>query len=201
MDVTNKNFFSNIKNNYRLKQIFKNLQYTKLLKILKHNQNLQKRLDIGLNDYKTFYDVELEIIPKFENLDKDKNIFINIPDYDSSYYHIYFNDSTDEIKRNYFDINDKVAKIKVILNFGINSFDRLFCCCSCIQKISIIKFDRNDINSMVDMFCGCSSLTELDLNKFNTINVTNMCGMFCRCSSLEKLNLKNLNTSKVFFIK
>ena len=105
------------------------------------------------------------------------------------YYHIYFNDNKEEIKRNYFNKNDNVSKIKIIIDYQVKSFEELFYYCECIEYINFKKFYRNNINNMGSMFWECSSLKELNLSNFNTNNVTNMEGMFYECSSLKELNL------------
>ena len=42
----------NIKSNYILKKILNLIPKNKLLNILKYNKNLQKRLNLSINDYK-----------------------------------------------------------------------------------------------------------------------------------------------------
>ena len=42
------------------------------------------------------------------------------------YYHIYFNDSNEEIKRYDLKQDEKVEKIKIIIDYQIKSFDGLF---------------------------------------------------------------------------
>jgi len=114
MDLTKnneiiQNSLINIKNKYILKQIFDNLEQKQLLKIIKYNKNLQEKLDIGINNYKKFHEeIEIEIIPINK---KDINNFINIPNEYKSYYHIYFNEDKKEIKKLYFEKNEKVKKI------------------------------------------------------------------------------------------
>ena len=102
----------------------------KKLEIVKYNKKVQKRLDLGVKDYKeyseTFTPIEIEIIPT-----KDKyGRFININKNDKLYYHIYFNDNKEEIKNKYkinkkddvtkheyyIEEEDKVTKIKIINN-------------------------------------------------------------------------------------
>ena len=88
--------------------------------------------------------------------------FININDADKLYYHIYFNNNKEEIKKNYINI-DEETKIKIIIDAQINSFEKLFYNCYCIESIYFKKFYRNNINNMSYMFGGCSSLKELIL--------------------------------------
>ena len=197
MEESNKNnLIKNIHSKYLLKQIFFKLQPKKLFEFIKYNKNIQKKLDIGINDYKTFNKIELEIIP----LCKEDiiNYFIKIPFDKKSYFHIYFNDEKNEIKRNYFTKDDNnIKKIKIIIDEEIKSFKELFYQCICINKINFIKFNRNDIIDMSFMFYGCSSLKELNLYYFSTINVNNMSYMFDGCSSLKELNLNKFDTRNV----
>ena len=187
---------------------------------MKYNKKLQKRLNLSINDYKEYYQsIEIEL-----KIAEDKyGEFINIPDEEKEYYHIYFNNSNEEIKRNYLNENDKDKTIKIIIDYQIKSFKKLFYNCKCIDSIYFKKFYRNNITDMClmfhdcfslkelnfsnfvtdsitdmsGMFSGCSSLKELNLSNFNTINVTNMSGMFDGCSSLIELNLTNFNTNNV----
>ena len=86
-----------------------------------------------------------------------------------------------------------MTKIKIIIDYQVQSFKKLFNYCKCIESINYKKFYRNNITDMSWMFYGCSSLKELNLNNFNTNNVTNMSCMFDGCSSLKELNLNNFN--------
>ena len=218
----NINIFTNIKSKYVLKKLFEYLPQKKLLQISKYNKELQNILNIGVKDYKDYLKIEIEIIPvkSVENI--YNKTFINFS-HDESYYHIFFNDKKEEIKRNYYTEDDKVTKIKVFIDYEINSLSGLFSLCTCIKSVNFIKFTRNKIinlnsifykcsslkelnlsnfntNKVTDMgsmFYGCRSLKELNLSKFNTNNVTNMRYMFYGCSSLKELNLSNFNTSNV----
>ena len=180
-----------IKSKYILKQITEHLTKNKLLKIINYNKLIQNKLDIGIIDYKKYYEqIEIELIP----INKDNiNYFINIKDEYKSYYHIYFNNDKNEKKQNYFNKNDNITKINIILDNEIKSFERLFDECKCIEKIKFIRFIRNDIINMSYMFYRCSSLKELNINNFNTNNVTNMSGMFRGCSNQLKMQIKTQN--------
>ena len=186
-----------IRSKYILIQIFDNLHKRKILNIIKFNKNIKNRIDVNVKDYKEcsekYSSIEIEIIP----INNKYGQFINIKEEDKKYYHIYFNDNKEEIKRNYFDENDKVSKIKIIIDYQVKSFNELFYWCKYIEIIRFKKFYRINIIEMRDMFYNCESLKELDLNNFNTINVFDMAGMFQGCSSLKQLNLSNFNTSKV----
>ena len=84
------------------------------LEIIKRNKILQKRLDKHINDYKNYFEfyssIEIELIPSDNKYDK----FINIPKEGKEYYHIYFDNSNEEIKRNYLEKNERIKKIKII---------------------------------------------------------------------------------------
>ena len=91
-------------------------------------------------------------------MDNKYGKFINIPDKDKEYYHIYFNNSNEEIKRNYLNKNEKVKIIKIIIDYQVTSFQNLFNYCKCIESINFNKFYRNNITNMSYMFEDCSSL-------------------------------------------
>jgi len=190
------NKFMNLKNDYFLQAIFGLLLKKKSLVIIKYNKKLQNRININTINYKEFSQIyssiEIEIKPIIP-ITNGKLRFIKIKEN----YHIYFDDNTEEIKRNYLNEKEKVSKIKIILDYHIKLFSQLFAGCNCIESINFKKFYRNNITDMNSMFYGCSNLKELNLNNFNTDNVTNISLMFVRCSSLEKLNLNNFNTANV----
>ena len=80
--------------------------------------------------------------------------------------------------------------MKIIIDYQVKSFYRLFNYCECIEYINFKKFYRNNINNMKSMFSGCSSLKELNISNFNTINVTNMEYMFSGCSEQFKNKIR-----------
>ena len=45
---------------------------------------------------------------------------------DKKYYHIYFNGNKEEIKRNYLNENENVSKLKIIIDYQVKSFKKLF---------------------------------------------------------------------------
>ena len=98
--MDSKNYLKNIKSKYILKEIFDYLQQKILLKLKKINKGFQKESDIGINDYKKYYEeIEIEIILTNHYVYSE---FINIPKKDESYYHIYINDNKNEgEKKNY----------------------------------------------------------------------------------------------------
>ena len=183
-----------IKSRYILSKIYNNMTIKKKLEIVKYNKKIQNRLNLDVKDYKEYCEIEIEIIPT-----KDiYGAFININENDKLYYHIYFNDDKEEIKNKYtIKKKDKVKKIKIIIDYQVKSFQKLFFNCYCIESINFKKFYRNNIIDMSHMFFCCSSLKELNLTNFNTDNVTNMSYMFCGCRSLNELNLTNFNTNNV----
>ena len=111
---------NNIKSKHILKKIFENINKRIKLLIIKENNKLQKKLNIDLNDYKDNYKVwssiYIEIKPsntygKFITIwKKDENAIER-----ENYYHIYFNDNKQEIKKKYYlNKNDKVKKINIV---------------------------------------------------------------------------------------
>ena len=85
------------------------------MRIIKNNNNIKTKLNININDYKKLYEVvEIEIIPAGNKFGR----FINIlNDEEEDNYHIFFNDSKEEIKRTYINQSDKVKKIRVLYAF------------------------------------------------------------------------------------
>ena len=168
------------------------------LEIIKYNKNLQKNLNININNYKEYSEIyssiEVEIIPLKIKYGK----FININKENEKYFYIYFNNNKEkEIRETYLRKDNKVSKINIIIDYQISSFYRLFYKCNCIESICFKTFYRNNINNMESMFEGCSALNEINLSNFNTDNVNDLFGMFCGCSSLEDLNLSKFNTKNV----
>ena len=95
-----KNKFTEIKSDYFLERVFNYMHKVAKLKIIKNNKNIQKRLKININDYKEYSEIyssiEIEIIPK---MNEDDSPFIEINYEDKEYYHIYFNNNKEEIKK------------------------------------------------------------------------------------------------------
>ena len=115
-----RNVFENLKDKYIIEIIFDNLSKKKTLGIIKYNKKIQKQLKITQKYYKEFcsinFSTEIEIIP----IKADYNKFINIINKkDEKYYHIYFNDSKEEIKRYNLNEDDKVNSIKIIIDYQI----------------------------------------------------------------------------------
>ena len=179
--------YENIKANYFLEKVFNNLKKGKTLNIVKYNENIKKRINININDYKEYSEkyssIEMEIKPVSKKYGK----FINIKKEEEIYYHIYFNNNKEEIKRNYIYEKEKIKIIKIIIDYQVKSLKNLFAFCESFESIYFKKFYRNNITNMDSMFNGCSSLKELNLNNFNTNNVTGMSWMLSGCSSLKEL--------------
>ena len=109
-----------IKSNYFLQKLFDYIPERTSLEIIRFNITTQKRLNININNYKEYSEkyssVELEIIPVPSHYCK----FINIHDEDKKYFLIYFNDNKEEIKREYFNDDDNVSKINIIIDYHVN---------------------------------------------------------------------------------
>ena len=188
----------NIKSNYILKIIFKNnLSDNQFMNLIKYNKKLQKRLNISINDFKTFKKIEIEVTPIEELEIGEKYTFINFNEKNKSFYHIYFDNNKDEINRTYITKEDNIKKIKIIIDEEINSLSAIFKSCYCLRKINFTKFNRYDITKMNEMFGECDELNYLNINKLKTDKVTTMSHMFNGCYSLKKLNISKFNTSNV----
>ena len=105
------NLLTKTKSEYFLRKIFGNLNPIKLLEIVRYNKRLQNILNKSKNDYIEIYSkIEIELIPQENNY----GTFIHFRN-DTSYYHIFFNDNNDEIFKTCIKKEDKVFKIKIII--------------------------------------------------------------------------------------
>ena len=53
----------NIKSRYFLSKIYDNMAIKKKLEIVKYNKKIQNRINLSVNDYKEYCEIEIEIIP------------------------------------------------------------------------------------------------------------------------------------------
>ena len=186
-----------VKSDYFLIKLFDLIKANISLNVIKYNKNLQKRANISIKNYKDYSQLYSSVEIELKLIDNKCGKFINIFDKEKEHYHIYFDNSNEEIKRNYLKEEEKVNKIRIIIDHQIKSFKGLFYYCKCIKEIFFKKFCRTNITDMSSMFFGCSSIKELELSNFNTNNVTDMSQMFRECSSINELNLSKFNTNKV----
>ena len=195
MNNKSTSYLDKIRSPYILQNIFSIVRnFKRKLEIVRYNKYLQRRLGVDINQYKMFAIIEIELIPAKNKYGK----FININNQEEEqYFHIYFNDSNEEINRNYLLENEKIDKIKIIIDFKVTSFYELFSYCECIESISFTNFYRKNINNMSFMFYKCTSLTKINFSNYITINVENMSCMFYECSLLKELDLSNFNTDNV----
>ena len=100
--------FKNLRSDFFLRTTFDLMNKKKSLEIVKNNKNLQKRLNISIDDYKEYSQPHSSIEIELKFLDYRSGKFINIPKEDKKYYHIYFDKSKEEIKRNYLKKKKKL---------------------------------------------------------------------------------------------
>ena len=166
-----KNKLEEIKSKYIIQSIFDILIKKKALYIIKYNKIIQKRMDISAKDYKEYSEkfspIEIEIVPEIPNNSDGK--FININKEDEIYYHIYFNNNKEEIKRNYIKKKEKIKTIKIIIDNSVKSFGRLFYQCCYVKSIDFKKFRCGNITNMTGMFEGCT-VEKINFDNFNTNN-------------------------------
>ena len=131
-----KSYLDNFKNTLFLNSLFDLIKKKKLLEIVKLNKKLQKIMNLSIKDYQKYSEsyssIELEL--KLKNSSFRKN-FTKILGKEEKYYHIYFDDSKEEIKRNYLKENEKVNKIKIIIDYQVKSLSKLFAYCTYINSI------------------------------------------------------------------
>ena len=117
--------YEKIKADYFLIKIFNNLEKKKALNMIKYNKNIKNRINININDYKEYSEAFTPIEIKIKPVSNKYGQFININDEDEKYYHIYFNNNKEEIKRNYIneDEDEEIKTIKIIIDYQIKSFE------------------------------------------------------------------------------
>ena len=190
-------FLGKIKSTLILKHIFNHLSKMKSLRIVKNIKKTQNRLHFNIKDYKLYSEkytpIEIEIIP----IKYTQGKFINLLEKYEEYYHIFIDSNKEEIKRNKLYEKESVSKIRIIIDYQIESFKKLFADCEIIESIKFKKFYRNNINDMSEMFYNCNKLKEINFSFYRTDNVTNMNSMFYGCSSLEKIDMSKFNTENV----
>ena len=152
-----------------MKNILSFLSKKKYLSLIKYNKNIQNKLNISLNDYREYNQIEIEIIPIKNNISWN---IINFKEENKEHYHIYFDNQLKEI--NYISSKDNISKIKIIINYEIKSFEGLFKNCDYISTISFNKFNRKGITNMSRMFEGCSKIININFIKFKTSKVKYM---------------------------
>ena len=190
-----KNYIGNIKSKYIIGKVMDLLSEKKSLEIIKINRTLQKKLDMNITNYKNYFEkirvVEIELTIK-----RTMYKFINIPEEDKQYYHIYINNIEIPVNEIYISIK-KNEQIKIKIDDPVTSLKDLFKDKIYIESINFIRFNKNNITNMSHMFYNCKLLKNLNLSHFNTQNVLNMSNLFSYCESLNSLNLSKFNTSKV----
>ena len=147
-----------MKSKYILQEIFGNLNRKNILELIRYNKSIKSKLNITKYDYfKEYSKIEIEVFPK----ENTSGRFINIDEANKPFYHIYFNDEKEELKKYNINKKDKVNKVKIIIDYQVKALNGLFENCECIKSINFIKFNRNNINNMSNMFHRCTSLKEI----------------------------------------
>ena len=126
--IKSKVVFDNLKSDYFLIKIFNIIKKNKSLKIVKNNKKLQKRLNLSINDYKEYTELYSPIEIELEVAGYLYQQFIQSTAI-GDYYHIYFDNSNEEIYRNFLKENDYDKKIKIIIDYQVRSFYGLFSNC------------------------------------------------------------------------
>ena len=143
--------YENIKANYFLEKIFNYLKKGKTLNLVKYNKNIKKRINLNINDYKEYSEKYSSIEIKIKPVHKKYGKFIN-NEKEEIYYHIYFNNNQEELKRNYINKYEEIKIIRIKMDYQVKSFENLFSDCKCIESLYFKKFYRNNINNMRIIF-------------------------------------------------
>ena len=121
--------FNNIKADHFLQKVFNNLEKKRTLNIIRHNENIMKRINININDYKEYSEKYSSIEIEIKSVNNVYGKFIIYTKGEEKYYHIYFNNNSEEIKRNYINKDEKIKIIKITIEHQVVSFQELFSDC------------------------------------------------------------------------
>ena len=161
------NLLKSVKSKYILKQIFENLKINKTLNIIRSSKYLLDKLEKNINDYKNYFQIEIEI----EIKENESAEFINMLKNFESFYHFYLDNNTKEIKITDIPKDKKAKKIRIIIDYEVKLFNGLFKDCKNITKINFIKFNRKDITDLSYMFAYCESLEDINISELKTDKV------------------------------
>ena len=124
------NILKNLKNDYFIQKFFDYIQKRRILKTIRYNKSIQKRINLNINHYKEFSEKYSSIEIKIKPMENKYGRFIKIKEEDEEYYHIYYNDNKKEqIKGTSLNENDNVSKINIIIGYQVESFNELFYDC------------------------------------------------------------------------
>ena len=102
----------NLKSNFIFQKLFGYMKKYKRLDIIKYNKKLQKRLKLNINDYKKYSELYSSIEIELKFVDNKWGKFVNILEEAKEYYHIYFDNSYKEIKRNTLKKSEQLKLLK-----------------------------------------------------------------------------------------
>ena len=100
--VESKDIFQNLKSDFFLQKLFYNLLKKKSLDIIKYNNNIKNRMNISIKDYKEYSEIYSTIEIEIKPVNNKYGTFININKEKEIYFHIYFNNNKEEIKKKLF---------------------------------------------------------------------------------------------------
>ena len=213
---------NNIKSLTIFKKIFNNNNENKILKIIKYNKEIQKKLNYNIDDYKQITLIKIIFSKNNNNNDIYCEGSCESPfKRDEENIKIYYNNK----KWNQLGIREQIRTAKIILNkkvinlkclfknqkniieiifekFNKNIFDMSYMFYKC-EKLKYVKFNNfrtPNIKYMNSMFENCESLEEIDWGNLNTQNVLDMDYMFANCSKIKKINLNNFNTDNLQYM-
>ena len=123
------NSLEKIRSKCVLKKIFNHLNTNIKLNIIKYNKETQNKLNLTIKDYKEYQEIYSKIEIEIKRIENKSGKLININESEKSYFHIYFNNSNKEIKKNIINKSSQVKNIKIIIDYQVKSFKDLFIYC------------------------------------------------------------------------
>ena len=154
-------------------------------------------MNLTIENYKYYNKIVADIIPHDEIRKNKRLIWNEFYEKNKNFIQIFFNNNEkEEIKRNYLNENEKVEKIKIIIDHQIKSFGNVFKQANGIKKLKLKSY--KSVKDLDYMFEVAYMIEEINLSNFNTENVTNMREMFTECKNLKEIKgINNFKTNKV----
>ena len=196
--INSDNILKNLKSDYFIQKFFDYIQKRRILKTIRYNKSIQKRINLNINHYKEYSEkyssIEIEIKP----MENKYGLFYNCKCIESICFKKFYRNNVTDMSFMFRGCSSlKELNLNNFNTINVTNMSYMFYGCSSLKELNLNNFNTNNVTDMSYMFSGCSSLKELNLNNFNTNNVTYMRYMFDGCSSLKELNLNNFNTNNV----
>ena len=124
-------------------------------------------MNLTIENYKYYNKIVADIIPHDEIRKNKRLIWVDFYKKNKDFIQIFFNNNEEEeIKRNYLEEDEKVEKIKIIIDHQIESFKSVFKQANGIKKLKLKSY--KSVKDLDYMFEVAYMIEEINLSNFNT---------------------------------